>query len=178
MHSQRHFYFLRSTNETYLRFGIEGVVETYGFEVNVDGNDPLNINFRLAARSSDESLRLDESIIAANVHPDNYDGVYFHFFDTEAVRNTKTFSIGFKLTQDEYNRIASMDNPSALSIHVMISHGLYGTPSTETVWVTGTDIINSYNSSTGFFEFATIAYDSETEEYSVSSNYWLIDSNE
>ena len=167
-----------ATNETYLRFGIEGVVETYGFEVNVDGNDPLNINFRLAARSSDESLRLDESIIAANVHPDNYDGVYFHFFDTEAVRNTKTFSIGFKLTQDEYNRIASMDNPSALSIHVMISHGLYGTPSTETVWVTGTDIINSYNSSTGFFEFATIAYDSETEEYSVSSNYWLIDSNE
>ena len=167
-----------ATNETYLRFGIEGVVETYGFEVNVDGNDPLNINFRLAARSSNESLRLDESIIAANVHPDNYDGVYFHFFDTEAVRNTKTFSIGFKLTQDEYNRIASMDNPSALSIHVMISHGLYGTPSTETVWVTGTDIINSYNSSTGFFEFATIAYDSETEEYSVSSNYWLIDSNE
>lgn len=167
-----------ATNETYLRFGIEGVVETYGFEVNVDGNDPLNINFRLAARSSDESLRLDESIIATNVHPDNYDGVYFHFFDTEAVRNTKTFSIGFKLTQAEYNRIASMDNPSALSIHVMISHGLYGTPSTETIWLTGTDIINSYNSSEGFFEFATIAYDSGAEEYSVSSNYWLIDSNE
>ena len=167
-----------ASNETYLRFGIEGVVETYGFEVGVDGNDPLNINFRLAARSSDESLRLDESIIATNVHPDNYDGVYFHFFDTEAVRNTKTFSIGFKLTQDEYNRIVSMDNPSALSIHVMISHGLYGTPSTETIWVTGTDIINSYNSSTGFFEFATIAYDSDAEEYNVSSNYWLIDSNE
>lgn len=167
-----------ATNETYLRFGIEGVVETYGFEVNVDGNDPLNINFRLAARSSDESLRLDESIIATNVHPDNYNGVYFHFFDTEAVRNTKTFSIGFKLTLDEYNRIVSMDNPSALSIHVMISHGLYGTPTTETIWVTGTDIINSYNSSTGFFEFATIAYDSDAEEYGVSSNYWLIDSNE
>lgn len=165
-----------TTNETYLRFGIEGVVETYGFEVNVDGNEPLNINFQLAARASDESLRLDESIIATNVHPNNYDGVYFHFFDTEAVRANKIFSIGFKLTQDEYNRIAAMEDPDALSISVMISHGLYGTPSTQTIWITGSDILNAYDSTSEFFEFATIAYDLNDEEYAVSSNYWLIDS--
>jgi subtilisin family serine protease len=167
-----------TTNETYLRFGIEGVVETYGFEVNVDGNEPLNINFQLAARASDESLRLDEYIIATNVHPNNYDGVYFHFFDTEAVRANKIFSIGFKLTRDEYNRIVAMEDPDALSISVMISHGLHGTPSTQTIWVTGTDILNAYDSASEFFEFATIAYDSTTEEYAVSSNYWLVDSDD
>ena len=165
-----------ATNETYLRFGLEGTVKTYGFEVSVEGNEQLNINFQLAARASEESLRLDESIIATNVHPNNYDGVYFHFFDTDSVRNNKTFSIGFKLTQDEYNRIVSMEDPSALSGQIMISHGLHGTPSTETVWLTGTDIIDGYNASDGFFEFATIAYDFDLQSYVVSSDYWLIDS--
>lgn len=165
-----------ATNETYLRFGLEGTVKTYGFEVSADGNEQLNINFQLAARASEESLRLDESIIATNVHPNNYDGVYFHFFDTESVRNNKTFSIGFKLTQDEYNRIAAMEDPDALSISVMISHGLYGTPSTQTIWITGSDFLNAYDSTSRFFEFATIAYDLNDEEYLVSSNYWLIDS--
>ena len=165
-----------TTNEICMKFGFEGTVETYGFEVHVEDDAALGINFRLAARSSEESLRLDEAIIATNIHPVNYPGVYFHFFDTQQVRDNKIFSIGFKLTQAQIERISTMSDDNNLGIKVMISHGLYGTPNSDPLWLTASDIVNNWDSQTGFVKFPDISFDVETDEYKVSSDYWLLDS--
>lgn len=165
-----------TTNEICMKFGFEGIVETYGFEVYVEDSAALGINFRLAARSSEESLRLDEAIIATNIHPVNYPGVYFHFFDTQQVRESKVFSIGFKLTQAQIDRISTLTADNGLGIKVMISHGLYGTPSSDPIWMTASDLVNNWDSQTGFVKFADISFDVETDEYKVSSDYWLLDS--
>lgn len=165
-----------TTNEICMKFGFEGAVETYGFEVHVDDSAALGINFRLAARSSEESLRLDEAIIATNIHPVNYPGVYFHFFDTQQVRDNKIFSIGFKLTQAQIERISTMSDDNNLGIKVMISHGSYGTPNSDPLWLTASDLVNNWDSQTGFVKFADISFDAETDEYKVFSDYWLLDS--
>jgi subtilisin family serine protease len=165
-----------TTNEICMKFGFEGTVETYGFEVYVEDSTALGINFRLAARSSEESLRLDEAIIATNIHPVNYPGVYFHFFDTQQIRDSKVFSIGFKLTQAQIDRISDLSNNNDFGIKVMISHGLYGTPSSDPIWMTAGDLVNNWDSQTGFVQFADISFDNEAGEYTVSSDYWLLDS--
>ncbi len=158
-----------------MKFGFEGTVETYGFEVHVEDSAALGINFRLAARSSEESLRLDEAIIATNIHPVNYPGVYFHFFDTQQVRESKNFSIGFRLTQTEINRLKKIADDS-FGIKVMVSHGSYGSPNSDPIWITASDLINNWGPYTEFVEFAGITFDSETDSYKVISNYWLLDS--
>ena len=164
-----------TTNEICMKFGFEGTVETYGFEVHVEDSAALGINFRLAARSSEESLRLDEAIIATNIHPVNYPGVYFHFFDTQQVRDNKDFSIGFKLTQAQINRLEKIADDS-FGIKVMVSHGSYGTPNSDPIWITASDLINNWDSQTEFVEFAGISFDSAADAYKVDSNYWLLDS--
>lgn len=164
-----------TTNEICMKFGFEGTVETYGFEVHVEDSVALGINFRLAARSSEESLRLDEAIIATNIHPVNYPGVYFHFFDTQQVRDNKDFSIGFKLTQAQINRLEKIADDS-FGIKVMVSHGSYGSPNSDPIWITASDLINNWDSQTEFVEFAGISFDSAADAYKVDSNYWLLDS--
>lgn len=164
-----------TTNEICMKFGFEGTVETYGFEVHVEDSAALGINFRLAARSSEESLRLDEAIIATNIHPVNYPGVYFHFFDTQQVRDNKDFSIGFKLTQAQINRLEKIADDS-FGIKVMVSHGSYGSPNSDPIWITASDLINNWDSQTEFVEFAGISFDSTADAYKVDSNYWLLDS--
>lgn len=164
-----------TTNEICMKFGFEGTVETYGFEVHVEDSAALGINFRLAARSSEESLRLDEAIIATNIHPVNYPGVYFHFFDTQQVRDNKDFSIGFKLTQAQINRLEKIADDS-FGIKVMVSHGSYGAPNSDPIWITASDLINNWDSQTEFVEFAGISFDSAADAYKVDSNYWLLDS--
>lgn len=164
-----------TTNEICMKFGFEGTVETYGFEVHVEDSAALGINFRLAARSSEESLRLDEAIIATNIHPVNYPGVYFHFFDTQQVRDNKDFSIGFKLTQAQINRLEKIADDS-FGIKVMVSHGSYGSPNSDPIWITASDLINNWDSQTEFVEFAGISFDSASDDYKVDSNYWLLDS--
>ena len=164
-----------TTNEICMKFGFEGTVETYGFEVHVEDSAALGINFRLAARSSEESLRLDEAIIATNIHPVNYPGVYFHFFDTQQVRDNKDFSIGFKLTQAQINRLEKIADDS-FGIKVMVSHGSYGSPNSDPIWITASDLINNWDSQTEFVEFAGISFDSAADAYKVDSNYWLLDS--
>lgn len=164
-----------TTNEICMKFGFEGTVETYGFEVHVEDSATIGINFRLAARSSEESLRLDEAIIATNIHPVNYPGVYFHFFDTQQVRDNKDFSIGFKLTQAQINRLKAIADDS-FGIKVMVSHGSYGAPNSDPIWITASDLINNWDSQTEFVEFAGISFDSAADAYKVDSNYWLLDS--
>lgn len=164
-----------TTNEICMKFGFEGTVETYGFEVHVEDSAALGINFRLAARSSEESLRLDEAIIATNIHPVNYPGVYFHFFDTQQVRDNKDFSIGFKLTQAQINRLEKIADDS-FGIKVMVSHGSYGSPNSDPIWITASALINNWDSQTEFVEFAGISFDSAADAYKVDSNYWLLDS--
>ena len=155
-----------TTNEICMKFG---------FEVHVEDSAALGINFRLAARSSEESLRLDEAIIATNIHPVNYPGVYFHFFDTQQVRDNKDFSIGFKLTQAQINRLEKIADDS-FGIKVMVSHGSYGSPNSDPIWITASDLINNWDSQTEFVEFAGISFDSAADAYKVDSNYWLLDS--
>lgn len=164
-----------TTNEICMKFGFEGTVETYGFEVHVEDSAALGINFRLAARSSEESLRLDEAIIATNIHPVNYPGVYFHFFDTQQVRDNKDFSIGFKLTQAQIDRLEKIADDS-FGIKVTVSHGSYGSPNSDPIWITASNLVDNWDSQTEFVEFAGISFDSAADAYKVDSNYWLLDS--
>lgn len=163
-----------TTEKSCNKFGFSGDVETYGFEVSVEGGSNLDINFQLAARSSEDSLKLNESIIATNIHPTNFSGVYFHFYDTEEVRNNKVFSIGFELTPAEIEKLSELSE-GGLTVNVMVSHGGYGIPNFNSIWIDVTDIVGNWDAETEFAEFATISYDSDNGEYEVSSDYWILD---
>lgn len=163
-----------TTEKSCNKFGFSGDVETYGFEVSVEGGSNLDINFQLAARSSEDSLKLNESMIAKNIHPVNFSGVYFHFYDSEEVRNNKVFSIGFELTQAEIEKLSELSEGS-LTVNVMVSHGGYGTPSFNSIWIDATDIVGNWDAKTEFAKFATISYDFDNGEYEVNSDYWILD---
>jgi hypothetical protein len=80
------------------------------------------------------------------------------------------------LTQAQIDRISDLSNNNDFGIKVMISHGLYGTPSSDPIWMTAGDLVNNWDSQTGFVQFADISFDNEAGEYTVSSDYWLLDS--
>ena len=158
----------------YKKIQSENDIETYGFTVDAP-NSIKNVNLRLAARSSKESLRLDGDVIATNIHPTNYPGVYFHFFDTEKVRNNKIFSIGFNLTNQQINDLREID--SSAEIHILTSHGDYGTtPNENPILIKVSDIINNWDAQNEFVKFCDISYNTKDNSYKVNSDYWLLDS--